>query len=137
MDYWGGHTKRAYHHTAPINALYGLHEALVILQQEGLENAWARHQAMHEYLFQGLSDLGVQFLVDKAYRLPQLNSVKIPEGLDDAAIRSELLNQYNLELGAGLGVFAGKVWRIGLMGYSARAENVLLCLNALRVVMGK
>ena len=132
MAYWGENNKRTYHHTAPVNTLYGLHESLVILQEEGLENAWKRHQAYHELLKSGLEKLGIYYLVEKAHRLPQLNSVLIPDGCNDAEIRAKLLNDYNLEIGAGLGVFAGKVWRIGLMGYSARKENILLAVSALK-----
>ena len=135
MGYWGSGAKRAYHHTAPINALYGLHEALVILQEEGLEKAWARHADMHKSLAAGLEALGIGFVVDAEYRLPQLNAVTIPEGIDDAAVRAKLLSDYDLEIGAGLGALAGKVWRIGLMGHSANAENVSLCLNALESVL--
>ncbi|MDG6778236.1 alanine--glyoxylate aminotransferase family protein [Thiomicrorhabdus sp. zzn3] len=137
MGYWGEGAKRAYHHTAPINALYALHESLVMLKEEGLENSWARHAAMHEKLKAGLAEMGIEFVVDEAVRLPQLNSVWIPEGFNDAEVRAELLNTYNLEIGAGLGDFAGKVWRIGLMGFSAKEENVLFCLSALKKVLGK
>jgi alanine-glyoxylate transaminase / serine-glyoxylate transaminase / serine-pyruvate transaminase len=137
MGYWGSGQKRAYHHTAPINALYGLHEALVMLQEEGLENAWARHLKMHNALKAGLKAMGLDFIVDESHRLPQLNAVSIPEGVDDASVRSRLLNEYNLELGAGLGALAGKVWRIGLMGYSARAENILLCVGALEAILSE
>ncbi|MDZ7828863.1 MAG: alanine--glyoxylate aminotransferase family protein [Halofilum sp. (in: g-proteobacteria)] len=139
MGYWGdggGSAKRSYHHTAPVNALYGLHEALVMLTEEGLENRWARHRHMHNALKAGLEALGLGFVVDEEHRLPQLNSVWSPEGVDEAAVRAALLNQFNLEIGAGLGDFAGKVWRIGLMGHSARAENVILCLGALEAVLG-
>ena len=135
MGYWGTGAKRAYHHTAPINALYSLHEALVILQEEGLENAWTRHHKNHLTLKAGLEAMGLTFIVKEADRLPQLNAVSIPDGVDDAAVRSRLLNEYNLELGAGLGVLAGKVWRIGLMGHSSRAENILLCVGALESVL--
>ncbi len=137
MGYWGEGGKRAYHHTAPINALYGLHEALVILQEEGLENAWARHRLHHNALKAGIEAMGLRFLVDEPHRLPQLNSVTIPEGIEDAAVRSRLLSDYSLEIGAGLGVMAGKVWRIGLMGHSANKKNVLLCLGALDAVLGE
>lgn len=136
MGYWGTGAKRAYHHTAPINALYALHEALVMLQQEGLENAWARHHKNHLALKAGLEAMGLTFIVKEADRLPQLNAVAIPAGVDDAAVRSRLLNEYNLEIGAGLGALAGKVWRIGLMGHSSRAENILLCVGALESVLG-
>ncbi len=132
MGYWSGEGKRSYHHTAPVNSLYALHESLVMLQNEGLENSWARHKTMHDKLSVGLRDLGLDFIVPEAERLPQLNAVYIPEGIDDAKVRQFLLNEYNLEIGAGLGAFAGKAWRIGLMGYAARNENVTLCLAALK-----
>ncbi|MES9897531.1 MAG: alanine--glyoxylate aminotransferase family protein [Sedimenticola sp.] len=135
MGYWGGGAKRAYHHTAPVNTLYGLHEALVMLQDEGLENAWRRHQGNHNALKAGLESMGLEFIVPKEERLPQLNAVSIPEGVDDAAVRGRLLNEYNLEIGAGLGDLAGKVWRIGLMGHASRAENILLCVGALEAVL--
>lgn len=131
MGYWGGSGKRAYHHTAPVNSLYALHEALVMVEEEGLENAWARHQKLHLALKAGLEAMGLSFLVDEDDRLPQLNSVMIPEGVDDAAVRTALLKNYNLEIGAGLGALAGKVWRIGLMGTACTERNVLLCLDAL------
>jgi len=132
MGYWSGEGKRSYHHTAPVNSLYALHESLVLLQNEGLENSWARHKSMHEKLSAGLSELGLDFIVPADERLPQLNAVYIPEGIDDTKVRQFLLNEYNLEIGAGLGAFAGKAWRIGLMGYAARNENVTLCLAALK-----
>jgi len=137
MGYWGsGNAKRAYHHTAPINALYAFHESLVMLQDEGLENAWKRHSDNHLALRAGLEAMGLQFIVDEADRLPQLNSVTIPDGVDDAEARNRLLNEFNLEIGAGLGALAGKVWRIGLMGHSSRAENIMLCLASLEAVLG-
>ena len=132
MGYWGGGAKRAYHHTAPVNTLYGLHEALVMLNEEGLENAWQKHIDNHNILKSGLEDMGIKFVVDAKDRLPQLNSIWIPEGVDDAKVRSNLLNDYNLEIGAGLGALAGKVWRIGLMGHSSRRENIALLLAALK-----
>ncbi|GHG74906.1 serine--pyruvate aminotransferase [Alishewanella longhuensis] len=132
MSYWSGGAKRAYHHTAPVNALYALHEALRIVAAEGLEQAWARHQAMHQELRAGLEQLDIQFVVAEPYRLPQLNAIYIPAGVDDAMTRSSLLQQFNLEIGAGLGALAGKAWRIGLMGYGARRENIALCLQALQ-----
>lgn len=137
MGYWGGSGKRAYHHTAPVNALYGLHESLVILQDEGLENAWARHYHHHLALRAGLESMGLSFVVDEPHRLPQLNAITIPDGVDDAVVRSALLRDYNLEIGAGLGVMAGKVWRIGLMGHACNSRNVLLCLAALEDVLGR
>lgn len=132
MSYWEGDGGRAYHHTAPVNAMYGLHEALLMLHEEGLQASWARHRAMHELLVEGLTGLGLEFVVDSAYRLPQLNVVAAPDGVNEADVRKQLLANYNLEIGAGLGVFAGKVWRIGLMGYAARQENVRLCVSAMR-----
>ena len=135
LGYWGSGAKRAYHHTAPINALYGLHEALVILQEEGLGKSWARHLRNHHALRAGLEAMGLTFVVKEQDRLPQLNAIRIPEGVDDAAVRSYLLADYDLEIGAGLGVMAGKVWRIGLMGYSSNPRNVLHCLGALDDVL--
>lgn len=137
MGYWSGEGKRAYHHTAPVNSLYALHESLVMLQQEGIENSWARHQLQHDKLAQGLTDLGLDFIVPEHERLPQLNSVYIPSGVDDAKVRQYLLQEYNLEIGAGLGQFAGQAWRIGLMGYAAKSENVALCLAALKDALDK
>ncbi|HIL20303.1 MAG TPA: alanine--glyoxylate aminotransferase family protein [Candidatus Thioglobus sp.] len=135
MGYWGEGAKRTYHHTAPVNTLYGLHESLVMMCEEGVENAWARHQTNHEFLRDGLEAMGMNYLVKKEDRLPQLNSVFIPEGVDEAAVRTTLLNDYNLEIGAGLGTLAGKVWRIGLMGHTSRKENITLCLAALKDVL--
>lgn len=137
MGYWGQGAKRAYHHTAPINALYGLHESLVMLTEEGIENAWERHRRNHNALKAGLETLGLEFIVREEDRLPQLNAVTIPEGIDDAAVRGKLLNDFNIEIGAGLGDLAGKVWRIGLMGHSSRAENILLCVGALESVLSE
>jgi alanine-glyoxylate transaminase/serine-glyoxylate transaminase/serine-pyruvate transaminase len=137
MGYWGGSdSKRAYHHTAPVNALYGLHEALVMLREEGLEKAWTRHQRNHDVLRAGLEAMGIQFVVPESDRLPQLNAVWIPEGVDDARVRRRLLEDYNLEIGAGLGDFAGRVWRIGLMGHGSHPGNVLYCVTALEAVLG-
>lgn len=131
LGYWSGEGKRSYHHTAPVNSLYALHEALLKLKTEGLEGAWARHKSMHSKLKNGLESLGFEFVVEEGSRLPQLNAVYIPEGIDEASVRATLLEKYNLEIGAGLGALAGKAWRIGLMGYGARDENVALCLKAL------
>ncbi len=134
LGYWG-ETTRTYHHTAPTNSLYALHEALLVLQQEGLENAWTRHRSNHQALKAGLSELGIEFVVEESARLPQLNSIHIPGGLDDKQVRASLLQQHGIEIGAGLGALAGKIWRIGLMGYSSRVENVIACLNALESVL--
>jgi alanine-glyoxylate transaminase/serine-glyoxylate transaminase/serine-pyruvate transaminase len=135
MGYWGSDAKRTYHHTAPVNSLYALHESLLILQEEGLQNAWSRHALNHEALLAGLETLGLKFIVDKEFRLPQLNAVAFPESIDDASVRSVLLNDYNLEIGAGLGALAGSVWRIGLMGFASNKSNVLLCVSALGSVL--
>ena len=130
MSYWEG-GKRTYHHTAPIHALYALHESLVMLHEEGLENAWKRHDRNHQALRAGLEAMGLSIIVDEAYRLPQLNAVSVPEGVDEAAVRGALLKNYSLEIGAGLGTLAGKIWRVGLMGYASNPKNVLLFLSAL------
>ncbi len=135
MGYWGGETKRAYHHTAPINALYGLHEALVLLKEEGLENAWARHENNYQVFRAGIEAMGLSFKVKEGDRLPQLNAVNVPAGVNEAEVRSRLLTEYNLEIGAGLGSLAGQIWRIGLMGYASNLKNIWYCLNALKAVM--
>jgi len=131
MDYWGGDAQRSYHHTAPVNALYALHESLVMVQEEGLESGWLRHELHHKAFAAGIQAMGLDLVVDANCRLPQLNAVQIPSGIDEAAVRRELLQTWNLEIGAGLGSLAGKVWRVGLMGHAARHTNVLLCLTAL------
>jgi alanine-glyoxylate transaminase/serine-glyoxylate transaminase/serine-pyruvate transaminase len=131
MSYWGGDGGRSYHHTAPINALYGLHEALILVMEEGLKAAFARHARMHAALKAGLEALGLHLFVAPPARLPQLNAVTVPEGIDEAQLRRDLLLRFNLEIGAGLGPLAGRVWRIGLMGQSASARHVLYCLGAL------
>ena len=131
LGYWSGAGRRSYHHTAPVNALYGLHEALLMLHEEGLESAWARHALHHRALRAGLPALGLELLGADGERLPQLNVVGIPSGVDDARVRQTLLATHGLEIGAGLGEFAGKAWRIGLMGQSASQRHVLTCLSAL------
>ncbi len=135
LGYWSGEGGRTYHHTAPINPLYGLHEALRILAEEGMENAWARHRTLHQALEAGLARLGLAFVVPEPERLPQLNAVFVPQGVNDAALRARLLDEFNLEIGAGLGAYAGKVWRIGLMGHACSARNVQYCLEALGKVL--
>jgi len=137
MGYWGGEAKRSYHHTAPINPLYGLHEALLMLKQEGLETAWQRHTSNHQLLKAGLEAMGLELLVSEQYRLPQLNAVKIPSKIDEAKVRQSLLQRHNLEIGAGLGDLAGKVWRIGLMGHASNLNNILLCLTALEAALSE
>jgi alanine-glyoxylate transaminase/serine-glyoxylate transaminase/serine-pyruvate transaminase len=133
--YWGGGAKRTYHHTAPVNALYGLHESLVMLHEEGIEHSWTRHAMMHQALRAGLEAMGLSLLVAEGARLPQLNAVTIPDGIDEAAVRTRLLTENGLEIGAGLGSLAGKVWRIGLMGQSATPRHVTACLGALEAAL--
>ncbi len=135
MSYWGGSSKRSYHHTAPVNDLYALHESLIMLEEEGLEAAFARHRRNHEGLVAGLEAMGLTMTVAAPHRLPQLNLVTIPEGIDDGAVRTALLQDFDLEIGAGLGTLAGKTWRIGLMGYASNERNVLYCLAALEAVL--
>ncbi len=132
--YWGA--DRAYHHTAPINMLYALHEALGIVLEEGLEARWARHVEMHERLKAGLAPMGIDYVSDPAHSLPMLNAVGVPKGVDDAAARRRLLEEYGLEIGGGLGAFKGSAWRIGLMGHAATHRNVDLLLAALSRVLG-
>ena len=135
MAYWTGEGSRAYHHTAPVNSQYVLHEALRRVLNEGLDAVYARHRAAHRHLVEGLGRLGIEFLVAEPYRLPQLNTVRIPAGVADGPARRRLLNEFGIEIGAGLGPLAGKVWRIGLMGEGARIETVDRLLAALSQVM--
>lgn len=137
MAYWQGEGARAYHHTAPINMLYALHEALTAVHEEGLEKAWARHQTNHQRLRDGLQEMGLDLLVAEAARLPQLNAVRIPDGVEDLPVRKRLLDEFNIEIGAGLGALAGKIWRIGLMGTNSRPEAVDAVLAALKTVLGR
>ncbi|HSH07485.1 MAG TPA: aminotransferase class V-fold PLP-dependent enzyme [Burkholderiales bacterium] len=134
LGYWGEST-RTYHHTAPTNSLLGLHEALLLIREEGLENSWARHQRHHVALKAGLEAMGLKFLVKEEHQLPQMNAVLCPEGIDEAQLRATLLAEFGLEIGAGLGPLKGKIWRFGLMGYSCRPDNVMLCLSALGSVL--
>ena len=138
VGYWGDGQvggKRAYHHTAPVNSLYALHESLRLLHAEGLDNAINRHANMHEKLKHGLASIGLELLVAEDIRLPQLNTVIIPDGENDAQIRARLLNEFDLEIGAGLGALAGKVWRIGLMGFAASDKNIDFCVASLKKVL--
>ena len=137
MGYWGNNSKRTYHHTAPVNALYGLHEGLVMLQEEGLENAWARHERNHRALRAGVEAMGLEFLVREEARLPQLNAISVPQQLDEAKVRQILLSDYNIEIGAGLGALAGRIFRVGLMGQTSNMKNVLLFVSALEEVMDR
>lgn len=133
-NYWG--SNRAYHHTAPITSVYALREALRTVLEEGLEKRFARHQRNHELLRDGLEAMGFEFVVKKEHRLPQLNAIRIPAGMEDVPTRKRLLEDYNIEIGGGLGDFAGKVWRIGLMGYSSSENNVNMVLAALKKIRG-
>lgn len=135
MNYWGSGAKRAYHHTAPVNALYGLHEALLVLREEGLEAAWQRHADHHRALVEGLAGLGLELMVPEDERLPQLNAVTIPEGVDDGRVRRRLLEEQGIEIGAGLGPLAGRVWRIGLMGETCRPESVDRLVQGVEAVL--
>jgi alanine-glyoxylate transaminase/serine-glyoxylate transaminase/serine-pyruvate transaminase len=134
-NYWG--QERAYHHTAPINMLYGLHEALNLLLEEGLQNCFTRHREMSALLRQGLAEIGISYASQEGHSLPMLNAVNVPPGADDAAVRRRLLDEYGIEIGSGLGAFKGKVWRIGLMGYSSSRRNVALLLAALKTILKK
>ncbi|MDZ8241152.1 MAG: alanine--glyoxylate aminotransferase family protein [Nostoc sp. ChiQUE01a] len=133
--YWG--SERVYHHTAPINLYYALREALRLVAEEGLANCWQRHQKNVEYLWESLEDLGLSMHVEREYRLPTLTTVRIPEGVDGKAIARQLLNEYNIEIGGGLGELAGQVWRVGLMGFNSRRESVDQLITALRQVLPK
>lgn len=129
-NYWSDQS-RAYHHTAPINMNYALHEALRIILEEGLEQRFERHMKNHLALKAGLAAMGIEYAVAEEHQLPTLNAVRIPEGVDDKAVRSRLLDEYGIEIGGGLGPMAGKVWRIGLMGEASTKRNVMLFLAAL------
>jgi len=134
-NYWG--QDRVYHHTAPINMSYALYEALRIVHEEGLEKCFARHQLNHRALKTGLAALGIPYAAQEGHQLPMLNAVRIPDGIDDAKVRGGLLHRFGIEIGAGLGAFKGKVWRIGLMGYGSRPANVLLFLAALEQLLAE
>ena len=133
-NYWGG-AKRAYHHTAPVSAIFALREAYRIVLEEGLENRFARHRRNHELLKSELEALGFEFIVKPEYRLPMLNAVKVPAGMDEGKVRKQLLEEYNIEVGGGLGALAGKIWRVGLMGESSTPNHVHMLASALRRIM--
>lgn len=135
-NYWSGKT-RVYHHTAPINMEYGLYQAIFNILEEGMENSFRHHREAHAALVRGVEQLGMEMLVEKEYRLPQLNAILVPQGIDEAAVRSRLLQEYKIEIGAGLGPLAGKIFRVGLMGYNARVECVDRLLEALQACIGK
>lgn len=131
--YWG--PDRVYHHTAPISMVYAIRESLRIVLEEGLANRWERHSAYHRDLVSGLEKLGLKMLVEEPYRTPMLNSVVIPPDVDDVSVRKRLLEEYNTEIGSGLGPLKGKIWRIGLMGHSCTQENIEHILNALKALL--
>ena len=131
--YWG--SDRTYHHTAPINMNYSLYMALKLIAEEGLEARWQRHRDTADLLWRGLEEMGLQCHVDREIRLPSLTTVRIPDGVDGKAIARCLLTEYNIEIAGGLGELGGKVWRVGLMGFNSRRENVALLLEALRQVL--
>jgi alanine-glyoxylate transaminase/serine-glyoxylate transaminase/serine-pyruvate transaminase len=133
QNYWG--KERFYHHTAPISMNYALREALMLIHEEGLEARFARHERNSKALTAGLEAMGLEMIAQEGYRLPSLHAVKIPEGIDDAKTRKMLLEEFNIEIGGGLGDFKGKAWRIGLMGYSSTKNNVFLVLSALEAVL--
>ncbi len=133
-NYWGDGT-RVYHHTAPISMNYALHESLRLVLEEGLENRWARHQANHDRLKAGLDEMGLQLTAQEGHRLWQLNAVGVPDGADEAGVRTALLNDHGIEVGAGLGPLQGKVWRVGLMGHSSSEDNVDRFLAALKSLL--
>jgi alanine-glyoxylate transaminase/serine-glyoxylate transaminase/serine-pyruvate transaminase len=127
--YWG--EERFYHHTAPVSMIFALHTGLTLLHEEGLEARWARHLRHHLALKAGLTAMGLRYTAVEGHQLPMLNAVRIPDGVDDLAVRKRLLGEFGIEVGGGLGEFKGKAWRVGLMGFNARADNVLLFLGAL------
>ena len=133
--YWDG-TTRSYHHTAPINMNYAVREGLRLVAEEGLEARWARHQANAEFFWQGLADLGLEcHVADEELRLPALTTIRVPDGVDAGAVARQLLTEYNIEIAGGFSKLAGKVWRVGIMGFNSRRENIILLLDALGRVL--
>jgi alanine-glyoxylate transaminase/serine-glyoxylate transaminase/serine-pyruvate transaminase len=135
LSYWSGPGKRVYHHTAPSNQFYGLHEALLLLKEEGIENSWSRHKENSLKLISRLKELGLEPLVPENERIPNLLTIKVPDGVDEAQVRMDLLNKHNLEIGVGLGELAGKVWRIGLMGYNSNERMIDYFIKSLKEVL--
>jgi alanine-glyoxylate transaminase/serine-glyoxylate transaminase/serine-pyruvate transaminase len=133
-NYWSG-AKRAYHHTGPVSSVFAISEALTLVLEEGLENRWKRHYTVHNYMKNQLESMGFRYLVKEENRLPNLNSVFMPEGLDEAVLRNRLLNEFNIEVGGGLGDFSGKIWRIGLMGESCTFNHVNMLVGALKQML--
>jgi Serine-pyruvate aminotransferase/archaeal aspartate aminotransferase len=134
-SYWGA--ERVYHHTAPISMNYALHEALRLVLEEGLEARFARHERNHLRLKEGLAELGLELASQPGHQLWQLNSVRVPDGVDEAAVRARMLNDFGIEIGAGLGPLKGRVWRIGLMGESSTSDSVEIALNALGQILSE
>jgi alanine-glyoxylate transaminase / serine-glyoxylate transaminase / serine-pyruvate transaminase len=134
-SYWG--EQRVYHHTAPISMNYGLHEALRLVLEEGLENRWRRHEENHLALKAGLKELGLSIASQEGHQLWQLNAVTVPDGADEAGVRQRLLKEFSIEIGAGLGPMKGKIWRVGLMGVTSSPENVSKVLEALKVSLNR
>jgi len=134
-NYWG--QNRVYHHTAPVNMLYGLYQALLLILEEGPENVFRRHRESHAALVAGLEEMGLKMLVEEPYRLPMLNAVCVPDGVDELSIRKRLRSEFRIEIGGGLGSLAGKIWRVGVMGHTARVENIARFLAALKETLGK
>jgi alanine-glyoxylate transaminase / serine-glyoxylate transaminase / serine-pyruvate transaminase len=132
-QYWG--SERTYHHTAPINMNYALREALRLVAEEGLAARWQRHRETAAYFWHGLAELGLDCHVEEAYRLPSLTTVRVPDGVDPKAVTGRLLQEFNIEIANGLGQLAGKVWRVGLMGFNSRKENAALLLAALKEIL--
>ncbi|MFA7228330.1 MAG: alanine--glyoxylate aminotransferase family protein [Melioribacteraceae bacterium] len=138
LGYWSGGEKRMYHHTAPSNQFYGLHEALLILKEEGIENSWRRHKENSAKLISRLKgELDLEPIVPAGERIPHLLAIKVPDGVDEAKVRIELLTKHNLEIGAGLGELAGKIWRIGLMGYNSNEKMIDYFISALKKALDK
>ncbi|HPN09310.1 MAG TPA: hypothetical protein PLU95_08395 [Syntrophales bacterium] len=133
IDYWG--KNRVYHHTAPVNMLYALYQALQTIFAEGLDAVFTRHRRTHAMLVRGFGELGLKMVVEEPFRLPMLNTVYCPAGIDEAAVRRGLRSEHRIEIGGGLGPLTGKIWRIGLMGHTAAEENVRRFLDALRTVI--
>ncbi len=134
-NYWG--KNRVYHHTAPVNMIYGLYEALYVIFEEKPENVFERHMESHAALVEGLNRMGLKMLVEEPYRLPMLNAVRVPDGVNELSVRKCLRSEFKIEIGAGLGPLAGKIWRVGLMGHTARKENVSRFLTAMKKTLGK
>lgn len=133
QKYWSG--ERTYHHTAPISSNYALYEGLRIVAEEGLENRWQRHRENAQLFWDGLQELGLEPHVPVEHRLTTLTTVRVPEGVDEVAVRRRLLNEYHIEIAGGLGELKGKIWRVGLMGYSSQRENIMLLLSAMRQIL--